>query len=210
MRSDDDIDFATGRPFQNVRLLGVRPKTAQHLDGDRKSGHAFHERLVVLLAKHRRRHENRHLLAIEDSPKRRPHRDFRLAVTDVAAEQTIHRLVGLHVRQNGFNGCRLIRRLRIGERTDEGAFPFDLRFEALAGRFLPHRFNTQHVRRQIPRRRSGGVLRLPPRHAAELAQRRRRLARAHVAADKIHLIQRHIQTLLFVKFQFDDFLDFAA
>ena len=115
MRSDDDIDFAPRRPFQNIRLFGMRPKTAQHFNGDGKSGHAFHERLIVLLAKHRRRDKNGHLLAVENSSKCRPHRDFRFAVTDITTQQPVHRFVRFHIRQYGFDRRRLVGRLRIGE-----------------------------------------------------------------------------------------------
>ena len=51
----------------------------------------------MLKRQHGRWREQRDLLAVHHGLERRPHRDFRLAVSDVAAEQAIHGRRQLHV-----------------------------------------------------------------------------------------------------------------
>ena len=55
------------------------------------------QRLLVLEREHRRRREERDLLAVHHRLERGAHRDFGLAVADVAAEQAVHRRRRLHV-----------------------------------------------------------------------------------------------------------------
>src|SRR5260370_21294886 len=50
----------------------------------------------MLESKHGGRSENRHLLVIHDGFKCRAHGHFGLAITDVAAEEAVHRLAAVH------------------------------------------------------------------------------------------------------------------
>ena len=70
-------------------LLAAEP--ADHVDADRKRGEAALQRLEMLEGQHRRRRKHRDLLAVHHRLERGAHRDFGLAVADVAAEQPIHR-----------------------------------------------------------------------------------------------------------------------
>ena len=62
-----------------------------------KSREPIAQRLQVLKRQHRRRREDRDLLAVHHRLERRAHRDFGLAVADIAAEQAIHRRRRFHV-----------------------------------------------------------------------------------------------------------------
>ena len=59
---------------------------------DRKAPHALGKRFIMLHGKHRRRHEDGHLLmAIDDRFERSAHGHLGLAVADIAADQPVHR-----------------------------------------------------------------------------------------------------------------------
>ena len=74
-----------------------------------KAANRLRERLQVLEREHRRRREERHLLAVHHRLERRAHRDFRLAVADVAAEQPVHGRGRFHVALDVGDGGLLIR-----------------------------------------------------------------------------------------------------
>ena len=88
-------------------------------DGERRE--AILQRLQVLEREDRRRRQERHLLAVHDGLERRAHRDFGLAVADVAAQQAVHRRRRLHVALDVGDGVRLI----------DGQLPLERVFELL-------------------------------------------------------------------------------
>ena len=106
-------------------LLGLRGReeAREHLDAHRVAGEALGERLAVLLGEQRRRHEHRDLLAVLDGLERGPQRHLGLAEADVAAQQPVHRPVGLHVGLDRFDGRQLVGRLLVRERLLELALP---------------------------------------------------------------------------------------
>ena len=59
MRADDYIHSAVAQQFQNLALLGVRPKTAEHFDANRIIEHALAKRFEMLLRQHRSRRQHR-------------------------------------------------------------------------------------------------------------------------------------------------------
>ena len=90
VRADDDIDRSGFQALDDLILL--RPvQTAERRDLEREFGHPLGERAAMLLAENRGRHEHGHLIAGIDRFERGPHRHFRFAVADVAAQQPIHR-----------------------------------------------------------------------------------------------------------------------
>ena len=97
MRADDDVDLAGREIGERLLLLGLAPEPAHHVDADRKAGEALPQRLLMLKRQHRRRREERHLLAVHHRLERGAHRDFGLAVADVAAQQAVHRRRRFHV-----------------------------------------------------------------------------------------------------------------
>src|SRR5205085_2974221 len=52
VRADDDVDAAFAEELQDVALLGMRTKAAQHLDADRVIEHALPECFEMLLREH--------------------------------------------------------------------------------------------------------------------------------------------------------------
>src|SRR5213593_1648059 len=91
VRTDDDIDLARFDITYDFPLLFGRDEAAQHRDGDRKGRESFFERFVVLVAKDRRGRQHRDLLAVADGFKGGAHGDFRFAITDITADEAIHR-----------------------------------------------------------------------------------------------------------------------
>ena len=62
----------------------------------------------MLLRQQGRRHEHCGLTAVHHGDERRPHGDFGLAETDVAADQPVHRLLRTHILENRVDGGLLI------------------------------------------------------------------------------------------------------
>ena len=91
MRSDDDVYGAVRQTFDNLFALLSHFVTGQSFNDNRKLREAFRKTQIVLLRQNRRRHQHGDLFAGNRAFERRTHRDFRLAVADVAAEQTVHR-----------------------------------------------------------------------------------------------------------------------
>ena len=61
-------------------------------------------------------YQHRHLLAILDSFKGRPHRNLSFAVTHIPTNQAIHRHSLFHISLNLINGHQLIRGFSVGKR----------------------------------------------------------------------------------------------
>ena len=78
-----------------------------------KPREALPERLVVLLRQNRRRHKHRHLLAVDSRLKRSSDGHLRLPITDIAAQQPIHRLRPLHILLDFLDRPQLVRRFVI-------------------------------------------------------------------------------------------------
>jgi len=70
-----------------------------------------------------RRHEDRHLPAALERLERPAQRHFRLAVTDVADDEAVHRTAGLHVELDLGRGSELVERLLVRERGLELLLP---------------------------------------------------------------------------------------
>ena len=70
------------------------------------------QRLLVLKREHRRRREERDLLAVHHRLERGAHRHLGLAVADVAAQQAIHRRRRFHVALDVGDRRLLVRRQR--------------------------------------------------------------------------------------------------
>ena len=83
-------------------------KAAHHLDAHRMIAKAMAKSLQVLLRQDRRRRQHGHLFAAFDGEKRRAHGDFGFAVTDVAADQTVHGFFALHAGEGFVDGALLV------------------------------------------------------------------------------------------------------
>ena len=89
------------------------------LDPYRQATEAFGKGLEVLAGKQRCRHDDGHLNAVHRGNEGGAERHFRLAETDVAADQAVHGAAGAEVGADGFDRGFLVFRLVIGEAGGE-------------------------------------------------------------------------------------------
>ncbi len=134
--SDDDVDLARGEIGDSLLLLLAAPEAGEHLDPHRKRGEALLERGEVLERQDRRRHQHRDLLSVGDRLEGRAHRDFGLAVADVAADEPVHGRRRFHVPLHVLDRLLLIGGLLEGEESLELAHPGVVCGEGESGRRL--------------------------------------------------------------------------
>ena len=170
------------------------PEPADHVDAHRKRREPVPQRLQVLKREHGRRREKRDLLAVHDRLERGAHRHFGLAVSDVAAQQPVHRRGRLHVPLDVGDGVRLIG----GQLPLEGVFEFLLPVriggEGIAGHRLARGVELQQLLRHVAHGFLDAGLGLLPRGAAELVERRAR--RAGVLLDQVQPLDRNEELVL--------------
>ena len=147
-----------------------------------KAGEALPQRLLMLEREHRRRREKRDLLAVHHRLERGAHRDFGLAVADVAAEQAIHRRRRLHVALDVGDRGRLIGRQLVLERVLELLLPVRVGAEGVAGHRLARGVELEQLLGHVAHRLLDARLGALPRRAAEPVERRPR--RAGVLLDR--------------------------
>ena len=138
MRADDDVHLPLFQLLDRLFLLRAASEPAEQINVDRKIFHPLHKVVVMLLGEDRRRHQKCHLLAVLHRLKRRTDRNFRLSVSDVAADQTIHNLRALHVGLGRRNGKILVFRLLKREHLLELFLPHSVRSERKSLFILAH------------------------------------------------------------------------
>ena len=152
------------------------------------------ERSQVLERQHGRRREKGDLLAVDDGLERRAHRDFGLAVADIAAEQPIHRRRRFHVARDVGDRGLLVRRQVVLERVVELLLPVRVGAERMAGHGLARRVELQQLLGHVAHGLLDARLGFFPGRAAELVERRRRAA--GVLLDQIEPLERDEQLVL--------------
>ncbi len=123
MGADHDVDLSPLQTGHHVGLFPGGPEAGEDLHPHRKVGQPLAEGGVVLLGENRRRHENGDLLPILHRLEGGAHRHLGLSVADVAADQAVHRLRGLHVLLDVGDRPLLVRRLVVDERRLHVALP---------------------------------------------------------------------------------------
>jgi hypothetical protein len=126
---------------------------------------------------------------------RRSHGDLGLPVPDVAADEAIHRCVGLHVVLDLVDRTQLIRRLFVREGVFQLALPRGVGTEAEALRVHPCRVQLDELRRDPAGLAAHAGLGLRPLRRTQTAHPRR--FPTDVARDEIDLIARHVQAVAF-------------
>ena len=111
VRADQDVDLARGEALERGLLLRVGAEARQHLDAHGERLEPLREVREVLLREDRRRAQHHDLLAVLRRLEGGADRDLGLAVAHVAADQPVHRLVGLHVDLHVGDRRELVRRL---------------------------------------------------------------------------------------------------
>ena len=97
MGADEDVDLSGGGLLQDRGSLLRGAEAREHLDDDGEVCEAALEALEVLEGEDRSGREYGDLLAVLHGLEGGAHGDLGLAVTDIAAEQAVHGLRGLHV-----------------------------------------------------------------------------------------------------------------
>src|SRR3954470_12646486 len=111
-------------------LRGAEPAVDADVDG--KGRETLGERDEVLLREQCRRDEDRDLLSVHDCFERSAYGDLRLAVTDIAADDAVHRYRHFHVGLDLVDRLLLVRRLDVRERVFELALPRGVRAEGMS------------------------------------------------------------------------------
>lgn len=143
--ADDQVDGALSEPFERRLGLGLGLEAAQRPYVDGELGVPLGERAEVLLDQEGRGDEDGDLLAVLDRLEGRAHRDLRLAVADVAADQPVHGHGLLHVLLDLGDGGELVGRLRVREGVLQFALPGGVRAEDVAGGRHPGRVELDQV-----------------------------------------------------------------
>ncbi len=191
VRTDDQVHGPVLQPLQRRLRLGVGLEPAQCPHVDRELRVPLGERAEVLLDQERRRHEHRDLLAVLDRLEGRAHRDLRLAVPDVTADQPVHRDGLLHVLLDLGDRGQLVGRLGVREGVLQLTLPRGVRPEGVAGRRHARRVQLDQVGGDLLDRLLGPLLRLRPVGAAEPVQGRG-LA-ADVLGDLLQLVRGDVE-----------------
>ena len=204
VRADDDFDLGGREVFERLFLLGLRAKSADHVDSHRERGEPLAERLHVLEREHRRRREKRDLLAVHDGLERRAHRDFGLAVAHIAAEQTVHGRRRLHVALDVGDGGRLVGREVVRKGVFELLLPVRIRAEGVARDGLARGVELEQLFRHVAHRLLDARLGPLPRRAAQAIDRRTRCP--GVLLDEVESFHRNEQLVLAGIAQLHEFL----
>ncbi len=104
VRTDHDVHPARSDARQGLFLFCSCAESGQHLHAHRVFLHALREGIEVLLCQNCCGNKNRDLPAVLHCLEGRPDGNFRLSKAHVAADQTIHDLVRLHILLGICNG----------------------------------------------------------------------------------------------------------
>ena len=185
-------------------LLAFAAEAAEHVDADRKAGKPLAQSLLVLKREHGGGCQKRHLFAVHYRLERGAHRHFRLAVSDVAAEQTIHRDRRFHVALDVGDRGHLIGRQLVRKRVLEFLLPVRVGGKSMAAHRLSRRVELQQLLGHVAHGLLHARLGLLPGGAAKAIDWRPR--RAGVLLDEIEPLDRHEQLVLAGVAQFHELL----
>ncbi len=120
-----------------------RTKSGKQVDTYRIVFHSLGKRIVMLLGQNRGRNQYDHLFPILHRFKSTADGNLRLAVSHIAADQTVHDLITFHILFHGFNGSKLIHGLLIRKNLFKFFLPYIIlikpeTFLTLPGRIKGH------------------------------------------------------------------------
>ena len=149
----------------------------------------------MLLRQDRGGAEQRGLLAVLDRLERRPHRNLRLAVAHVAADQAVQGVRQLHARLHLGDGLQLVGRLHERERILHLPLPCAVGREGVAGQHLARCVEGQELLGHLPGGAPGPVPRAAPLLAPQPGQGRRSLSRREVRADPVQEVAGDVEAV---------------
>ena len=192
VRSDDDVAGTGRKPLECplVRRRGLEARDG--LDSYGRPVEARGEGLEVLFRKDRGRRENSRLPAVHRGYEGGPHRDFRLAVARVAADEAVHRLLRREVLLDGGYRGGLVGRLLVWERGLERVYSVALHIVGESRHEFAPRLRLEERRGEVGDRllRIGLVLR--PALAVEPVQPDRLALYADIAREEMCVGCRHM------------------
>ena len=195
MGADHDVYFSSFDSRHDRFLFFGQDETAEHPDGHRKGGEPFFESLEMLVSKNGCRRQHCYLFSIGNRFERGPHGHFGFAVTDVSANQAVHRQRRFHVTLDVSDRCQLIGRLIVGKRLFEFFLPFGIRRKRVPGGDLPLRVQFQQLLRHIANGPLSAGLPRNPGGAAEFVQLRFCTFGGGIFLDEIQALERHEQAI---------------
>ena len=108
VRADEHVDLALFKVCDDLFLFLGRAEAREHFDAHRRVGHALGEGLVVLLGEDGRWHQYGDLFVVADGLEGGAHGNFGLAITDVAADEAVHRMRRFHIGFDLFHRAQLV------------------------------------------------------------------------------------------------------
>ena len=118
-RADHDADRSVGQSGQHGFLFRRARQPRQTGDRDARVGEPARELFEMLTRQNGRGRCDDHLISREGNDGRRPQGHFGLAITDIADDQSLHRLARREVFAHRGDGPRLIGRFVVGKAGDE-------------------------------------------------------------------------------------------
>ena len=196
MGSEEYIHLTVGQCGENLLLLLGCNHSAQKPYLEREIMKTVLEVRVVLLGKNCGRSQESNLLSAHYGLESRPEGDFRLAVTYISADQTVHDMGTFHIVLHILDTSQLILGLVIFEFSLEPKLPVVVPVEGKALAVLASCVKGNQLACQFLRTLTGlGLLVLPP-CRPELVDVGSLPCRAYVALDKVCLLDRNIEVLL--------------
>ena len=149
MRADDDIDRTVIDTCDRALDLLRRRESGEHRDTDRISSQALLEVVGMLLYKNGGRCEEYGLFSVHDALKYRAKSNLRFSESDVAAQESVHRLFRLHVFLDVLDRIQLVFRLLIGEIVFKLRLPYCVRGKSISIDGLSLRIEFNEVKSEL-------------------------------------------------------------
>ena len=188
-----------GQIGENLRRVARGFGAVEVLDPHGKVAQTGRERAVVLQGEDRRGNQHGHLLAVGRSLERRTDRHLGLAEAHVAAHQTIHRLIRLHVPLDGCGRRLLVGRILPSERSLQLVLEITVRRKGEPSGSLALGIEGDQLARDVLHGLLGGALELLPCPRAELVDLGRlAVARfvARNAMERVDVDEEHVAVLI--------------
>ena len=164
----------------------------------------------MLQGQNRRRHQHGHLLAVGRGLERRSDRHFGLAEAHIAANQTIHRLIGLHVPLDGLRRGLLVGRILPHERGFQLLLQISIRRKGKSLAGLALGIEGDQFARDVLDGLLGRGLELLPGSAAQFVDFGRFAFAALVARNTVQGVHMHEQNIVIFINQLDGLVYLAV
>jgi hypothetical protein len=172
MGAHHHIQFPGFQPLQNVLLFLLGAEAVQQPHLNRVGGKAFLQGVVVLLGEDGGRGQQGHLLASGDRLEDGSNRHLGFAKAHIAAHQTIHGAVALHIPLHILHRLELIRRRLVGERVFHLLLPGHVGGVGEALHFGPLGIELEQIHRHLLNGFLGATLGFLPGGAGHFVQHR--------------------------------------